>query len=127
MNDKGSKLKNEIEKLEERKVLLIQAVGKENFGSIVDVLNQQIKKHNLDTTPNILRDLFDYIVKVECINKNIYEKTAPESLVQELDLEEYFRKAFWEMYKMNECIDIKPEQYAKNIEIMLKINDKFFI
>lgn len=71
MNDKVSKLKNEIEKLEERKVFLIQAIGKEKFNSIVDDFNQITTAYNLDKTPTILKDLFDYLVAVTCININL--------------------------------------------------------
>lgn len=56
------------EQLKKRKILLIQSLGKEKFESIVDVVNSQIKKNNLDVTPTILKDLFEYLIIINCFN-----------------------------------------------------------
>lgn len=61
------KLKNvqkQIEELKNRKKLLIQSLGKENFESIVDEISTVITEHNIDKTPTILKDLMDYIADI---------------------------------------------------------------
>ncbi|CAI3596520.1 MULTISPECIES: hypothetical protein [Clostridium] len=61
------KLKNvqkQIEELKNRKKLLIQSLGKENFESIVDEISTVITEYNIDKTPTILKDLMDYIADI---------------------------------------------------------------
>lgn len=50
-----------------------------------------------------------------------------KQIEQKLNLEEYFTNAFLKMYEENQNDDIKPEQYANNIDVMLKIALNFFI
>jgi F0F1-type ATP synthase delta subunit len=52
-----------VKELEQKKKLLMQSLGKENFNSIVDAITYQIRKNKLDTTPTILKDLFDYLIE----------------------------------------------------------------
>jgi len=43
----------------------------------------------------------------------------------QVDVREYFLQAFSKLYEDNKREDIKPEQYAKNIEVMLQIAKEF--
>lgn len=58
------KIQDKLDELNKKKSLLIQSIGKENFESIVDAIDNQIKMNNLDKTPTILKDLLDYIVNI---------------------------------------------------------------
>lgn len=73
-------IQEKLDELNKKKSLLIQSIGKENFESIVDAIDNQIKMNNLDKTPTILKDLLDYIV-----NTKTLKETAEEVPVQEQD------------------------------------------
>ena len=61
-NSPIEEIQEKLDELNKKKSLLIQSIGKENFESIVDAIDSQIKMNNLDKTPTILKDLLDYIV-----------------------------------------------------------------
>ena len=62
MSNNKRTAQDKLSDLIKSKELLAATIGKENFESIVDEITGLVEKYNLETTPTILKDLFDYIV-----------------------------------------------------------------
>ncbi|KIN81952.1 hypothetical protein [Clostridium botulinum] len=50
--------------LKSKEKCLIQALGKDKFGRVVSAISKIIKEECLDTTPTILEDTLDYLLKI---------------------------------------------------------------
>ncbi|BDR73345.1 hypothetical protein DP145_01690 [Clostridium tetani] len=53
-----------VKSIKNQEVLLRKTLGKEKFERIVDTISKTIKLELLDTTPTILKDIFDYLIKI---------------------------------------------------------------
>lgn len=70
MSNNKRTAQDKLSDLIKSKELLAATIGKENFESIVDEITGLVEKYNLETTPTILKDLFDYIVNNTLLTRN---------------------------------------------------------
>lgn len=61
-----TELEAKVERLKEKRLLLTHALGRNEFDEVVGAISKVVREHNLDTTPTILKDLFGYILEINC-------------------------------------------------------------
>jgi hypothetical protein len=105
----------------------MRRTGKQMDKKNLEIENEQLRKLLKDKEDEITELKYRLLQKENPQQSEEDQKLLYGLMEGHVDSRSFFMEAFIDLRNDNRRADIKPEQYTKNIEVMLQIASKFII